>query len=94
MKHLLTSLLALLVASPALGAKMPMPSDIPKSYEAECAICHMAYPPGLLSEKNWQSVMSGLNKHFGTVRVLMQKIKQKSRIGLVRMLLLDKNIVS
>jgi nitrate/TMAO reductase-like tetraheme cytochrome c subunit len=26
----------------------------------------MAYPPGLLGQKNWQSIMSGLDKHFGT----------------------------
>ena len=26
----------------------------------------MAYPPGLLSEKSWQNVMSSLGKHFGT----------------------------
>ena len=63
--YLLLPLLALL-AIPASAAKMSMPSDTPKSYEAECASCHMAYPPGLLGQKNWQSIMSGLDKHFGT----------------------------
>lgn len=58
--------LTLLLALPALAAKMTMPSDAPKSYEAECASCHMAYPPGLLGQKNWQNIMSGLDKHFGT----------------------------
>jgi mono/diheme cytochrome c family protein len=62
---LLLPLLALL-AIPASAAKMAMPSDAPKSYEAECASCHMVYPPGLLGQKNWQSIMSGLDKHFGT----------------------------
>ena len=51
---------------PASAAKMTMPSDAPKSYEAECASCHMAYPPGLLGPKNWQNIMASLNKHFGT----------------------------
>lgn len=55
-----------LPVSIALAAKMPMPADAPASYEAECASCHMAYPPGLLSQKSWQNVMSSLNKHFGT----------------------------
>ena len=63
--YFLLSLLALL-AMPASAARMAMPSDAPKSYEAECASCHMAYPPGLLSQKNWQNIMSGLDKHFGT----------------------------
>ncbi|MFZ4380208.1 MAG: diheme cytochrome c [Polynucleobacter sp.] len=63
--YFLLPLLALL-AMPASAAKMTMPSDAPKSYDAECASCHMAYPPGLLGQKNWQNIMSGLDKHFGT----------------------------
>ncbi len=44
---------------------MPMPKDMPKSYEEECASCHMAYPPGLLSQQSWQNLMFNLTKHFG-----------------------------
>lgn len=55
-----------LLAAPVFAAKMTMPTDAPKSYEAECGSCHMAYPPALLGQKNWQSIMIGLNKHFGT----------------------------
>ena len=66
MRNLFTFFMALLCASPVFAAKMPMPSDMPKAYESECASCHMAYPPGLLSEKSWQNVMSSLGKHFGT----------------------------
>ena len=53
-------------ASSSFAAKMPVPADAPASYEAECASCHMAYPPGLLSEQSWKNVMSSLSKHFGT----------------------------
>jgi nitrate/TMAO reductase-like tetraheme cytochrome c subunit len=53
-------------APSSFAAKMPMPADAPASYEAECASCHMAYPPGLLSEQSWKNVMSSLSKHFGT----------------------------
>ncbi|WP_255535943.1 diheme cytochrome c [Polynucleobacter sp. MG-27-Goln-C1] len=53
-------------ASASFAAKMSMPADAPTSYEAECASCHMAYPPGLLSEQSWKNVMSSLSKHFGT----------------------------
>lgn len=66
MRNLFTFFMALLCVSPVFAAKMPMPSDMPKAYESECASCHMAYPPGLLSEKSWQNVMSSLGKHFGT----------------------------
>jgi nitrate/TMAO reductase-like tetraheme cytochrome c subunit len=64
--YVLLSLLAFLLAAPVLAANMAMPSNAPKSYEAECASCHMAYPPGLLGQKNWQNIMSGLDKHFAT----------------------------
>lgn len=56
----------LLSSSGIFAAKMTMPNDMPASYEAECASCHMAYPPALLSEQSWKNVMSGLSKHFGT----------------------------
>ena len=72
--YLVLPLLALL-AIPASAAKMTMPADAPKSYEAECASCHMAYPPGLLGEKSWQNVMSGLTKHFGTDASIDEKDK-------------------
>uniref|UniRef100_B1XSM0 Diheme cytochrome c n=1 Tax=Polynucleobacter necessarius subsp. necessarius (strain STIR1) TaxID=452638 RepID=B1XSM0_POLNS len=52
-----------------------MPGGAPKSYEAECASCHMAYPPGFLSAKSWQNVMVGLNKHFGTDASIDEKDK-------------------
>ncbi|WP_251373100.1 diheme cytochrome c [Polynucleobacter ibericus] len=75
MKKLLIFLSTAFAVSSVMAAKMPMPSDMPKSYEAECASCHMAYPPGLLSEKSWQNVMSGLTKHFGTDASIDEKDK-------------------
>jgi nitrate/TMAO reductase-like tetraheme cytochrome c subunit len=63
--YLLLPFLAL-VAVPVFAAKLTVPLDAPKSYEAECASCHMAYSPGLLGQKSWQNIMSGLDKHFGT----------------------------
>lgn len=65
-KILLITFSMLMAASPTFAAKMAMPADAPASYEAECASCHMAYPPALLSEQSWKNVMSGLSKHFGT----------------------------
>ena len=37
-----------------------------KSYQTECAACHMAYPPGMLGAPAWQRIMGGLSQHFGT----------------------------
>ena len=36
------------------------------AYQAECASCHIAYPPQLLPARSWRALMSGLDKHFGT----------------------------
>lgn len=63
--YLLLSLLFLWI-EPASSANMTMPSGAPKSYEAECASCHMAYLPGLLGQRNWQNIMTSLDRHFGT----------------------------
>lgn len=75
MKKLIIFLLNALAVGSVIAAKMPMPSDMPKSYEAECASCHMAYPPGLLSEKSWQNIIGGLTKHFGTDASVDEKDK-------------------
>ena len=36
------------------------------AYVQECASCHVAYPPQLLSQSSWRAVMDGLDRHFGT----------------------------
>ncbi len=35
------------------------------TYKAECATCHMLYPPGLLPSRSWKNMMDGLKDHFG-----------------------------
>lgn len=35
------------------------------TYTAECGSCHLAYPPGLLPERSWTSIMANLVNHFG-----------------------------
>ncbi|WP_255533188.1 diheme cytochrome c [Polynucleobacter sp. 31A-FELB] len=61
-----------------------MPKDMPSSYEAECASCHMAYPPGLLSRKSWQNVMSSLDAHFGADASIALKTREELTTWLVR----------
>lgn len=36
------------------------------AYQAECASCHVAYPPQLLPKASWRALMSDLVNHFGT----------------------------
>ena len=35
------------------------------AYVKECGACHFPYQPGLLPERSWRIVMSGLASHFG-----------------------------
>ena len=54
MKNYLLLSLALMLTMPALADKAPMPSDAPKSYEAECMACHKDAASGGFNEKNIQ----------------------------------------
>jgi nitrate/TMAO reductase-like tetraheme cytochrome c subunit len=36
------------------------------NWKAECASCHIAYPPNLMPAPAWRRMMAGLDKHFGT----------------------------
>lgn len=74
----------LTLSSLAPSAKMSMPADAPASYDAECASCHMAYPPALLSAKSWENVMSSLGKHFGTDASLDAKTQAEITQWLVK----------
>jgi nitrate/TMAO reductase-like tetraheme cytochrome c subunit len=84
MKTRFPLLLLAILAVPVYAAKMTMPSGAPKSYEAECASCHMAYPPGLLGQKNWQSVMSSLDKHFSSDASLDPKTQMEITQWLIK----------
>jgi hypothetical protein len=46
-------------------AQTPAPRTPAQVWRAECASCHMAYPPGYLPERSWRRLLSGLDKHFG-----------------------------
>jgi len=53
------------LAAAAQTGKPPAPGDPAAMWKAECASCHMAYPPGLLPERSWRKLMAELDKHFG-----------------------------
>lgn len=64
--HVLLAFVGLCFAGAALAESSgPSVPPLPR-YQAECAACHVAYPPGLLPAASWQRTMGGLGKHFGT----------------------------
>lgn len=62
----------MLLSGCLLAAALPAHADDKRydvrnpAYQAECASCHVAYPPQLLSAASWREVMNGLDKHFGS----------------------------
>jgi len=51
--------------SPAGADDGPRAAPLLPIYKAECAACHIAYPPGLLPAASWQRLMTQLPHHFG-----------------------------
>ncbi len=45
--------------------KLRLPADAPPAFQAECASCHLAFPPQLLAAEDWKRVMASLDKHYG-----------------------------
>jgi len=45
------------------GSQMPPVTNV--KWKAECSSCHMLYHPGLLPERSWKKIMTGLDNHFG-----------------------------
>ncbi len=46
-------------------------------WQSECGSCHMAFPPAMFSNGNWQLVMRGLDKHFGVNAMLEPKVRDE-----------------
>jgi mono/diheme cytochrome c family protein len=40
-------------------------TPLPK-YRQECAVCHIAYPPGMLPADSWRHILDNLDHHFGS----------------------------
>lgn len=72
------------------GSQDLKPSRALPLYPQECASCHMAYPPSLLSVDSWQRIMMGLSQHYGVDASLdtaqIDKISQwlKSEAGVYK----------
>ena len=71
---------ALSLAALLSFAALPAAADRPRlppnpAYKAECASCHVAFPPGLLPASSWQQLMTRLDKHFGSDASVDAKVR-------------------
>ena len=53
-----------LLVTEALAERSRVAVDNPV-WRVECASCHIAYPPSLLSAEQWRAEMATLSRHFG-----------------------------
>jgi len=75
-KTLLLVLLLPFAATSAMADKQRLPADAPPAFQAECASCHVAFPPQLLVADDWRRVMRSLDKHYGDNASLDEKTRQ------------------
>jgi Dihaem cytochrome c len=65
--RLVLALVGCWLASAAQADSKPMqPAVVLPAYQAECAACHLAYPPGMLPAASWSRLMSQLDRHYGS----------------------------
>ena len=65
-RALRAALLCALVASAAAPAFAGSRAPLDPTYVAECASCHIPYPPRFLPAASWRALMGNLGDHFGT----------------------------
>lgn len=74
-KALLLVLLLPFAVPSAIADKLRLPVDAPPAFQAECASCHVAFPPSLLTADDWKRVMRSLDKHYGDNASLDEKAR-------------------
>ena len=50
-------------------------SEASPVWQTECGSCHMAFPPALLTQGNWNALMQELDTHFGVNAGLDEKTR-------------------
>lgn len=74
----------LFVSCAAYADKLSLPADVPPAFQAECASCHLAFPPQLMVADDWRRVMATLDKHYGDNASLDEKTRLALENFLVR----------
>ena len=75
MRALSFAVVLALAALPAAAGGVRVPANA--TYKAECATCHVAYPPQLLPASSWQQLMARLDRHFGSDASLDPKLQEE-----------------
>lgn len=77
---------ALLLSIPfaAHADKLRLPADAPPAFQAECASCHIAFPPQLMAAEDWRRVMATLDRHYGDNASLDEETRRVIENFLVR----------
>lgn len=81
---LIAFLLPGLLPLAAHADKLSAPLNAPPAFQAECASCHVAFPPALLAADDWKRVMASLDKHYGDNASLDEKTRRTIEDFLVR----------
>jgi hypothetical protein len=84
MKNLRILSVLLFLPMAAHADKLRLPADAPPAFQAECASCHLAFPPQLLVADDWKRVMATLDKHYGDNASLDEKTRRTIEDFLVR----------
>lgn len=74
--------IAMLTAAGSTGASSHVYAPYPDLYVRECASCHVAYPPELLTQVGWKQVMGRLDKHYGVDASLDKKTGEELTVFL------------
>jgi hypothetical protein len=74
--RLFAALVLLPLSFAAHADKLRLPADAPPAFQAECASCHVAFPPQLLAAEDWRRVMASLDKHYGDNASLDEKTRR------------------
>lgn len=76
MKNTLLIALLSLTTTTAMADDLRPLRNAPPAFQAECASCHIAFPPQLLGADDWRRVMRSLDKHYGDNASLDPKTSQ------------------
>ncbi len=83
-RNFLAGIVLVSLSATALADKLRLPVDAPPAFQAECASCHVAFPPQLLTGEDWRRVMASLDKHYGDNASLDEPTRRTIQDFLVR----------
>ena len=76
------ALAAAMLIADAGASERTLTTPMNAPWRAECGSCHVPYPPQLLSAPSWRTIMSRLDRHFGTDASLDAKTRDEIAVFL------------